>query len=166
LEKKTQEYSDILNGLEFRKKTFKAIIKDVRELNYVKDSVELYDGTYHDVDSSEIAFKIAASKAFQDGAKMAQPVLLEPMMKVEVVVPEEFIGDVTGDLSSKRGLVDGVEDRGFVQAISATVPLSEMFGYISNLRSMTSGRGNFTMEFARYNVVPRNVAEEIIKARA
>jgi elongation factor G len=128
-------------------------------------SVELYDGTYHDVDSSEIAFKIASSKAFQDAAKKAQPVLLEPMMKVEVVVPEEFIGDVTGDIASKRGLVEGVEERGFVQAIKATVPLSEMFGYISNLRSMTSGRGNFTMEFSRYDVVPRNVADEIIKAR-
>jgi len=128
-------------------------------------SVELYDGTYHDVDSSEIAFKIAASKAFQDAAKMAQPVILEPMMKVEVVVPEEYIGDVTGDLSSKRGLVEGVEDRGFVQAITAMVPLAEMFGYINNLRSMTSGRGNFTMEFSRYDVVPRNVADEIVKSR-
>ena len=128
-------------------------------------SVELYDGTYHDVDSSEIAFKIASSKAFQDAAKQANPVLLEPMMKVEVVVPEEYIGDVTGDLSSKRGLIEGVDDRGFVQAIKAVVPLSEMFGYIGNLRSMTSGRGNFTMEFLRYDVVPKNVAEEIIKAR-
>ncbi len=128
-------------------------------------SVELYDGTYHDVDSSEIAFKIASSKAFQDAAKMAQPVLLEPMMKVEVVVPEEYIGDVTGDLSSKRGLVEGVDDRGFVQAIAAVVPLSEMFGYIGNLRSMTSGRGNFTMEFLRYDVVPKGVADEIVKAR-
>lgn len=128
-------------------------------------SVELYDGTYHDVDSSEIAFKIASSKAFQKAAKLANPVLLEPMMRVEVVVPEEYIGDVTGDLSSKRGLVEGVDDRGFVQAISAVVPLSEMFGYIGNLRSMTSGRGNFTMEFLRYDVVPKNVAEEIISKR-
>ncbi|MCA9352606.1 elongation factor G, partial [Patescibacteria group bacterium] len=131
----------------------------------VNVSVELYDGTYHDVDSSEIAFKIASSKAFQDAARLAQPVLLEPMMKVEVVVPEEFIGDVTGDISSKRGLVEGVEDKGMVQAVRAIVPLSEMFGYINNLRSMTSGRGNFTMEFARYDVVPRNVADDIIKAR-
>ncbi len=128
-------------------------------------SVELYDGTYHDVDSSEIAFKIASSKAFQNAARLANPVLLEPMMKVEVVVPEEYIGDVTGDLSSKRGIVDGVDDRGFVQAISAVVPLSEMFGYIGNLRSMTSGRGNFTMEFLRYDVVPKNVADEIISSR-
>jgi elongation factor G len=128
-------------------------------------SVELYDGTYHDVDSSEIAFKIASSKAFQDAAKMAQPVLLEPVMKVEVIVPVEFIGDVTGDLSSKRGMIEGVDERGLVQAVRASVPLSEMFGYIGALRSMTSGRGNFTMEFSRYDVVPRNVADDIVKAR-
>ena len=131
----------------------------------VNVSVELYDGTYHDVDSSEIAFKLASSKAFQDAARLATPVILEPMMKVEVVVPEEYIGDVTGDISSKRGLVEGVEEKGMVQAVRATVPLSEMFGYINNLRSMTSGRGNFTMEFSRYDVVPRNVADEIVKAR-
>lgn len=128
-------------------------------------SVELYDGTYHDVDSSEIAFKIASSKAFQDAARLANPVILEPMMKVEVVVPEEYIGDVTGDISSKRGIVEGVEEKGMVQAVRATVPLAEMFGYINNLRSMTSGRGGFTMEFSRYDVVPRNVAEEIVKSR-
>jgi elongation factor G len=131
----------------------------------VNISVDLYDGSYHDVDSSEIAFKIAASKAFSDGVKLAQPVLLEPMMKVEVVVPEEYIGDVTGDISSKRGIVEGVAEKGMVQAVAATVPLSEMFGYINTLRSMTSGRGNFTMEFSRYDVVPRNVADDIIKAR-
>jgi len=131
----------------------------------VNISVELYDGSYHDVDSSEIAFKIASSKAFSDGVKKATPVILEPMMKVEVVVPEEYIGDVTGDISSKRGLVEGVEEKGMVQAVKATVPLSEMFGYINNLRSMTSGRGTFTMEFSRYDVVPRNVADEIIKKR-
>jgi len=131
----------------------------------VNVSVELYDGSYHDVDSSEIAFKIASSKAFADGVRLAQPVILEPMMKVEVVVPEEFIGDVTGDISSKRGIVEGVEEKGMVQAVRATVPLSEMFGYINTLRSMTSGRGNFTMEFSRYDIVPRNVADDIIKAR-
>ncbi|MCD5389777.1 MAG: elongation factor G [Candidatus Pacebacteria bacterium] len=128
-------------------------------------SVELYDGTYHDVDSSEIAFKIAASKAFKNAAQLAQPVILEPMMKVEVVVPEEYIGDVNGDLSSKRGLVEGMEDRGFIHAITAVVPLAEMFGYIGNLRSMTSGRGNFTMEFLRYDVVPKSVADEIVSSR-
>lgn len=128
-------------------------------------SVDLYDGSYHDVDSSEIAFKIASSKAFQEAAKIAKPVLLEPMMHVEVIVPGEFVGDVTGDLSSKRGIIEGVEDRGIVQVIRATVPLSSMFGYINTIRSMTSGRGSFTMEFSRYDIVPQNVAEEITKSR-
>lgn len=128
-------------------------------------SVELYDGSSHDVDSSEIAFKIAASQAFQDAAKQARPVILEPMMRVEVVVPPDFVGDVTGDLSSKRGLIEGSEDRGMVQAIRATVPLSEMFGYMNSLRSMTSGRGSFTMEFSRYDVVPSNIAADIAGSR-
>ncbi|MCD8527908.1 MAG: elongation factor G [Candidatus Pacebacteria bacterium] len=128
-------------------------------------SVELYDGSYHDVDSSEIAFKIASSMALQEGARKAKAVLLEPMMDVEVTVPDEFIGDITGDLSSKRGLIESTEDRGMVKAIRAIVPLSEMFGYMNNLRSMTSGRGSFTMEFKRYDIVPSNVAESIIKAR-
>lgn len=128
--------------------------------------VELYDGSYHDVDSSEIAFKIAGSMAFQEAAKKAQPVILEPIMKVEVVAPHSYMGDITGDIASKRGLVEGTEDRGMVQAIRAMIPLSEMFGYINNLRSMTAGRGNFTMEFAKYDVVPKNVAEEIVKKRA
>ncbi len=131
----------------------------------VNVSVDLYDGSYHDVDSSEIAFKIASSQAFQEAAKKAKPVLLEPMMKVEVVVPEEFLGDITGDVASKRGIIEGTEDRGMVKAIKAIVPLSEMFGYMNQLRSMTSGRGSFTMEFARYDVVPNNVADEIIKVR-
>ncbi len=127
--------------------------------------VELYDGSYHDVDSSEVAFKIAASQAFQEAAKKAQPKLLEPMMKVEVTVPNEFVGDITGDISSKRGLIGGTENRGMVEAISAVVPLSEMFGYMNQLRSMTSGRGSFVMEFARYDVVPQNVSDEIVKKR-
>jgi len=128
-------------------------------------SVDLYDGSYHDVDSSEIAFKIAASMALQDAAKQAKPVILEPMMKVEIIVPEAFLGDITGDISSKRGLIEGTQDRGMVIAVRAIVPLAEMFGYMNNLRSMTSGRGSFTMEFARYDIVPNNVAEEIIKKR-
>jgi len=132
----------------------------------VNVSVELYDGTYHDVDSSEIAFKIAASQAFQEAARKANPVLLEPMMKVEVVIPEAFVGDITGGISSKRGLIEGTESRGMVQAVRAMVPLSSMFGYMNSLRSMTSGRGTFTMEFARYDIVPVNVAEEIIKKRS
>ncbi len=132
----------------------------------VNVSADLYDGTYHEVDSSEIAFKIAASQAFQEAAKAARPVLLEPMMKVEVVVPEEFMGDVTGNLSSKRGLVESTETRGGLKAIHAKVPLSEMFGYTTSLRSMTSGRGTMTMEFDHYAVVPENVAQEIISKRS
>jgi len=129
-------------------------------------SVDLYDGSYHDVDSSEIAFKIAASMAFQDASKKARPVILEPMMKVEVVTPEKFMGDVTGNLSSKRGQVEGMEDRGMNKAIKAIVPLSEMFGYTTILRSMTEGRASSTMEFSHYAIVPQNVADEIIGNRS
>ncbi|KKQ34139.1 MAG: Elongation factor G [Candidatus Nomurabacteria bacterium GW2011_GWB1_37_5] len=131
----------------------------------VNVSVELWDGSYHDVDSNEMAFKIAASMAVQDAAKRARPVLLEPMMKVEVVTPEKFMGDITGNLSSKRGLIEGMEDRGMNKAIKAVVPLSEMFGYMTSLRSMTEGRAGFNMEFLRYDTVPQNVADTIIAAR-
>jgi elongation factor G len=129
-------------------------------------SVDLYDGSYHDVDSSEIAFKIAASMAFQDAAKKSRPVILEPMMKVEVVTPEQFMGDVTGNLSSKRGQVEGMEERGMNKAIKAIVPLSEMFGYTTVLRSMTEGRASSTMEFSHYAIVPQNVADEIVSSRS
>ena len=129
-------------------------------------SVELYDGSFHEVDSSEIAFKIAASKALQDGARLAGPVIMEPVMKVEVVTPENFMGDVTGNLSSKRGQIEAMEDRGINKVINAKVPLSEMFGYITILRSMTEGRASFTMEFDSYQHVPRNVADEIIEKRS
>ncbi|MBP6855254.1 MAG: elongation factor G [Candidatus Pacebacteria bacterium] len=128
-------------------------------------SVDLYDGSYHEVDSNEMAFKIAASMAIQDAARTARPVILEPMMKVEVVTPEKFMGDVTGSLSAKRGLIEGMEDRGMNKAVKAVVPLSEMFGYMTNLRSMTEGRAGFTMEFLRYDIVPQNVADTIIAAR-
>ena len=128
-------------------------------------SVDLYDGSYHEVDSSEIAFKIAASMAFQDAAGKAKAVILEPIMKVEVVVPEQFMGDITGSLSGKRGQIEGMEDRGMNKAVHAKVPLSEMFGYTTTLRSMTEGRGSMTMEFDHYDVVPKNVADEIIASR-
>ncbi len=128
-------------------------------------SCELYDGSYHEVDSSEMAFKIAGSMALQEAARKAKPVILEPVMKVEVVVPEKFMGDITGSLSSKRGQIEGVEDRGLAKAVKARVPLSEMFGYMTALRSMTEGRGNFTMEFDKYEVVPGNVATKIAEAR-
>ncbi len=128
-------------------------------------SVELYDGSYHDVDSSEIAFKIAASMAFQEAAQKAKAVLLEPIMRVEVVVPEKFMGDITGSLSGKRGAIEGMEERGLARAIKAKVPLSEMFGYTTQLRSMTEGRASFTMEFDHYEVVPPNVAATIVASR-
>ena len=128
-------------------------------------SIELYDGSYHDVDSSEIAFKIAASMAFQEAMKMARPVLLEPIMKVEVVTPEKFMGDVTGSLSGKRGQIEGMEERGLARAVKAKVPLSEMFGYTTQLRSMTEGRASFTMEFDHYEVVPPQVSATIVAAR-
>jgi len=132
----------------------------------VNISVDLYDGSYHEVDSSEVAFKIAGSQAFQEAARKAKPVLLEPIMKVEVVVPEEHIGDITGNLSSKRGLIEGTENRGMLRVINAKVPLSEMFGYTTAVRSMTAGRGTVTMEFDHYAPVPDNVASGIIATRS
>lgn len=128
-------------------------------------SVELFDGSYHDVDSSEIAFKLAAIHAFKDAARRASPVILEPIMKIEVTTPEQFMGDINGNISSKRGMVEGMEDRDLVKVIHAQVPLSEMFGYTTTLRSMTEGRANMVMEFDHYEVVPPNVAAEIKKAR-
>ena len=131
----------------------------------VNVSVELWDGSYHEVDSNEMAFKIASSMAVQEACRRANPVILEPMMSIEVVTPDKFMGDVTGNLSSKRGLIEGMEDRGMNKVIKAIVPLSEMFGYMTGLRSMTEGRASFTMEFLRYDIVPNNVAETIIAAR-
>ena len=127
--------------------------------------VTLYDGSYHDVDSSEMAFKLAASMCFKEGAKKANPVILEPMMKVEVEVPEEFMGDVIGDLNRRRGQVEGMDERGGNKIVNAYVPLAEMFGYSTDLRSATQGRATYTMEFHHYDEVPRNVAEEIISKR-
>ena len=128
-------------------------------------SVDLYDGSYHEVDSNEMAFKIASSMAVREATSNAKPVILEPMMKVEVVMPDKFMGDVTGSISSKRGIIEGMEQRGMNQVLKAVVPLSEMFGYTTNLRSMTEGRASFTMEFLRYDAVPQNVATTIIEAR-
>lgn len=121
----------------------------------------LYDGSYHEVDSSEVAFKIAGSEAVQKASKIAKPVLLEPVMKLEVVVPVDFMGDVTGDLNKKRAQIEKMSDRGEMKVIDAKVPLSEMFGYATSLRSITSGRGMFTMEFDHYAETPRNIVEEI-----
>ncbi len=127
--------------------------------------VDLYDGSSHDVDSSEIAFKLAAMQAVKEAVEKARPVLLEPMMAVEITVPEKFLGDITGNVSSKRGQIEGVDDREMVKTIRCIIPLSEMFGYMSSLRSMTEGRGMFSMEFSRYDIVPQNVADEVIKSR-
>ncbi len=129
-------------------------------------AVELYDGSYHDVDSSEAAFKIAGSMAFQEAAKSANPVILEPIMKLQVSAPQEFMGDITGDISGKRGRVDSIEDRGMIKVINAFVPLSELFGYITKLRSITQGRGAPTMEFDHYEEVPKNVEATIVSGRS
>ena len=127
--------------------------------------VDLIDGSYHDVDSSEMAFKTCASIGFQNAARKADPVLLEPVMKVEVVTPEEFLGDVMGDLSARRGLIQDQGERGNAKFVDANVPLATMFGYATDLRSMTQGRASYTMEFHHYDKVPNNVAEEIIRKR-
>ena len=127
--------------------------------------VTLYDGSYHEVDSSEMAFKIAGSMAFKEAMKKADPVLMEPIMQVDVLVPEEYMGDVIGDLNSRRGQIQGMEPRGGVQAISAAVPLSEMFGYATTLRSRTQGRGQYTMQPSHYTEVPKSIQEKIIDSR-
>jgi elongation factor G len=124
--------------------------------------VRLLDGDYHDVDSSEMAFKIAGTMGFKEAVRKASPVLLEPIMAVEVVTPEEYMGDVIGDLNSRRGKVGKMEQRGNLQVVSAEVPLAEMFGYSTDLRSKTQGRANYTMQFHSYQQTPRNVQEEIV----
>jgi elongation factor G len=127
--------------------------------------VTLVDGKYHDTDSSEIAFKVAGSLAVQEAARRAKPVLLEPVFAVEVTMPEEFMGDVIGDLNRRRGRVEGMEPRGNAQVVRAHVPLSEMFGYATDLRSATQGRATYTMQFDRYEEVPPNIAERVVEAR-
>ncbi len=126
--------------------------------------VELVDGSYHDVDSSEMAFKIAGSMAIKEGVKRAKPVLLEPIMDVEVVTPADYMGDIIGDLSSRRGKIGGMTERGDAQVIGASVPLGEMFGYSTTLRSLSQGRAVYTMQFAHYEEVPKSKAEEIMNA--
>jgi elongation factor G len=128
--------------------------------------VELYDGSYHEVDSSEMAFKVAGSMAFKNAVMSASPVLLEPMMKVEVVTPEDYMGDVMGDVSRRRGILQGMEDNPAGKTVNAHVPLSEMFGYATDLRSQTQGRATYTMEFDHYAAAPASVAEEIVKKSA
>ena len=124
------------------------------------------DGAYHDVDSSELAFKIAGSMAFKDAARRADPVIMEPVMAVEVTTPEDFMGEVIGDLNSRRGQIQAMDERAGVRVVTAVVPLSEMFGYVGDLRSKTQGRASYSMQFDSYAEVPKNVSLEIIaKAR-
>ena len=158
----------------FQKNTFQPVDQGIQGAllsgtlagyNVVDIKVTLYDGSYHEVDSSEMAFKIAGSMAVKDAIKKADPVLLEPIMKVTVIVPEEYMGDVIGDLNSRRGMILGMDAVPGAQQINAEVPLSEMFGYATDMRSKTQGRGQYTMEPAHYNEVPKSVGEEIISAR-
>jgi len=125
--------------------------------------VRLFDGSYHDVDSSEMAFKIAGSMAFKEAARKADPVLLEPIFSVEVVTPEEYMGSVVGDLNSRRGRIEGMGSRSDAQVVRVTVPLSEMFGYATTLRSISQGRAIYTMHFSHYEEVPKNIGEQIIE---
>ena len=127
--------------------------------------VTLYDGSYHEVDSSEMAFKIAGSMAIKDGMRKANPIILEPIFKVEVTTPEEYMGDVIRDLNSRRGQVSGMIDRNGAKIINGHVPLSEMFGYATDLRSKTQGRASYSMEFEKYEQVPTNIAAQIVKER-
>jgi elongation factor G len=124
--------------------------------------VTVFDGSYHDVDSNEMAFKIAGSMAFKEGAKKAKPVLLEPIMKVEVVTPEEYMGDVMGDLNRRRGILQGMDDSPSGRVIRAEVPLGEMFGYATDVRSMSQGRATYTMEFSKYSEAPNSITEQIM----
>ncbi len=168
---KGYEFSNDTKGGSIPKEYVKPIDQGIQEAmqggvlagyEMVDIKVSLYDGSYHDVDSNEMAFKIAGSMAFKEAARKAKPVLLEPVMAVEVTVPEDYMGTVIGDLNSRRGRIEGMEMVGGVQAIKATVPLSTMFGYATNLRGSTQGRGNFSMQFAQYEEAPRSVSEEII----
>lgn len=169
------EFVDMIKGGVIPKEFIPAVEKGVKESSEkgvlagypITDiRVTLYDGSFHEVDSSDFAFKIAGSMAFQEGAKKANPVLLEPIMKVEVITPEKFMGDVIGDLNAKRGKTEEIKDRANMKVIEAKVPLKEMFGYATNLRSMTEGRGSFTMEFDHYEEVPATILSQIIGASA
>ena len=167
-------FEDKIVGGAIPKEYIPAVEKGVREAAetgvlagypMVDLKVTLYDGSYHEVDSSEMAFKIAASMAFKEAVNRAQPLLLEPIMKVEVVVPEEYMGEVIGDLNSRRGRIQGIDERKNAKVITALVPLAEMFGYATTLRSLTQGRGTYTMQFSHYEEVPSNVVQEVIGRR-
>jgi len=168
------EFKNEVKGGAIPREFIPAVEKGVKEAlsrgilaGYLVVDVEatLYDGSFHEVDSSENAFKIAASMAFQAATKKAKPVILEPIMKLEVIIPSEFFGDTIGDLSARRGRVEETSDRLNLKVIDAKIPLAEMFGYATTLRSLTEGRGNFTMEFNHYEEVPANIAQEIIEGK-
>ncbi len=168
------EFVDEIKGGSIPREYIPAVEKGIKEAmakgvvagyTMIDMKVALYDGSFHEVDSSEIAFKIAASMALQDGAKKAGAFILEPIMKLEVVVPPNFLGDVIGDLSSRRGQIEETQDRPGLKVIDAKIPLSEMFSYATNLRSLTEGRGTSTMEFSHYEKVPNNIAQEIIEGK-
>jgi elongation factor G len=168
------EFVDEIKGGAIPKEYIPAVEKGIKEASDkgivagypISDiKVTLYDGSFHEVDSSEIAFKIAGAMAFQEACRKAKPIILEPIMKIEAVIPPDFFGDVIGDLSSRRGKIEETEERMGAKVVQAKVPLSEMFGYATSIRSLTEGRGNFTMEFEHYNEVPSNVAQEIIEGR-
>ncbi|MBI3588880.1 MAG: elongation factor G [Candidatus Liptonbacteria bacterium] len=167
-------FVDDIRGGDIPKEFIPAVEKGIKEAidkgvvaHYpvVDVEVSLFDGSYHDVDSSEAAFKIAGSIAFQEAAKLAKPVILEPIMKTQVLTPEQFLGEVTGDLNSRRGKIEALSNRGTVKVIDCKVPLSEMFGYATQIRSMTQGRGSFTMEFDSYEPVPKNIEQLIIEGK-
>jgi elongation factor G len=164
------EFVDAVKGGRIPREYIPAVEKGIREAldngplagyPVVDVKVTLFDGSYHDVDSSEIAFKIAGSMAFKEATRKASPVLLEPIMAVEVVTPEEFMGEVIGNISSRRGKVLGMDSRGTAQIIQAQVPLAQMFGYATDVRSMTQGRATYTMQFSHYEPVPASISEEI-----
>ena len=171
---KGYEFADATVGGSIPKEYIQPINKGIEEASksgviagyeVVDFKVTVYDGSYHEVDSSEMAFKIAGSLAFKEGMRKADPVLLEPMMKVEIVTPEDYFGDLMGNVSGRRGLITGTEDRNGSKVINAVVPLSEMFGYATDLRSRTSGRGSFSMEFSHYAEVPKSISEKVVGER-
>jgi len=168
------EFVDAIKGGIIPREFIPAVKKGVKEAMekgviagypLVDLKVTLYDGSFHEVDSSEFAFKVAGSMALQSGVKRAEPILLEPIMKLEVVLPSEFFGSVIGDLGARRGKVEEMQDRVNTKIIRAKIPLAEMFGYATQLRSLTQGRGTFTMEFDHYEEVPNNIAQEIIEGK-
>ena len=168
------EFVDATRGGSIPKEFIPAVEKGVREAldkgvvaHYTITDIEvtLYDGSFHEVDSSEAAFKIAGSMALQEAVKMAKPIILEPIMKVQVIAPMDFMGEVTGDINAKRGKIEGLNDRATTKVIDAKIPLSEMFGYATSLRSMTQGRASFTMEFDHYEEVPKNIEQQIVEGK-